>query len=289
MLDLNSLLQLAEFDPAETLIVRHAPVEKALKRVLPWLVGERPDLWLAYQRIQWESLEKAMTKAKYIASFIGQEAAAATYAGFYRIGDWRELDLDGYRSFPGNAELEKLGMSGRDDSMGSCFAFDLESVAFHPEWIGRLTLAWPKPYQQWWRWGGRGEIPVASIDPDNRFSTQVPDWTEMIVSWAELQNLPASWKAAIAQWRGIYFIHDSVREAGYVGSAYGSENILGRWLDYARTGHGGNRDLRGSRPADLAFSILERTSPDLDPAMVVALESGWKDRLHTRTHGLNAN
>ena len=71
MLDFNTLLEQIDLDPAETLIVRHAPVEKSLNRVLPWLVIERPDLWLAYQRIQWETLEKAMTKGRYIASFIG--------------------------------------------------------------------------------------------------------------------------------------------------------------------------------------------------------------------------
>ncbi|VVS95965.1 conserved hypothetical protein [Erythrobacter sp. EC-HK427] len=101
--------------------------------------------------------------------------------------------------------------------------------------------------------------------------------------------MPSSWKAALAQWRGVYFIHDRARNAGYVGSASGAENILGRWQDYARSGHGGNRELRDSKPDDLVFSILERTSPDLAASEVVALEASWKARLHTRTTGLNAN
>lgn len=288
-LDFNSLLQLADVDPAQTLIVRHAPVEKQLKRVLPWLVAERPDLWLAYQRIQWESLEKAMKKAKYIASFIGQETRLATFAGFYSIGTALKLDLEGYRSFPGNSELEALGMSGRSPEMGGCLAFELVELPFHPDWIGRLVIEWPKPYQQWWRWGGRGAIPVSSIDPESRFVTQVPDWADMVFAWSELKTLPQTWQAALAQWRGIYYIFDTARSAGYVGSAAGTENILGRWLAYARTGHGGNRELKESNPEDLQFSILERTSPDLDPVKIVALESSWKARLHTRTCGLNSN
>ena len=79
------------------------------------------------------------------------------------------------------------------------------------------------------------------------------------------------------------------RRAGYVGSAYGAENILGRWRSYAKTGHGGNRSLRASAPADLRFSILQRTSPDLEASDVIALEASWKDRLHTRQFGLNLN
>lgn len=93
----------------------------------------------------------------------------------------------------------------------------------------------------------------------------------------------------MAQWRGIYLIWDTVRQAGYVGSAGGADDILGRWQDYARTGHGGNVELRRSEPRDLRFSILQRTSPDLEPTQVVAIEASWKERLHTREFGLYSN
>jgi hypothetical protein len=289
MLDFRTLLELVDLDPAETLVVRHVPIEKPLRRVLPWLVTERPDLWLAYQRIQWEGLEKAMTRGKSVASFIGQEPVTATFAGIYRIGEWHELDLDGYGSFTGNAELKALGMSGRTAEMGGCLAFDLEPLGHYSEWSGRLMIEWPRPYQQWWRWGGRGRFPVLSIEQESRFKRGMPHWKDIVLGWNELQCLPGSWKAALAQWRGVYLIYDTGRRAGYVGSACGAENILGRWLDYAQTGHGGNRELRKSNPHDLMFSILERASPDLDAAAVVALEASWKERLHTREFGLNLN
>jgi len=44
-----------------------------------------------------------------------------------------------------------------------------------------------------------------------------------------------------------------------------------------------------SVPADLRFSILQRTSPDMETAEVVELEASWKARLHTREFGLNRN
>lgn len=77
--------------------------------------------------------------------------------------------------------------------------------------------------------------------------------------------------------------------AGHVGSACGTENIHGRWRDYVRNGHRGNRELKDSRPEDLRFSMLQRTSPDLVTEAVVALEPSWKDRLHTRAFGFNQN
>jgi hypothetical protein len=58
---------------------------------------------------------------------------------------------------------------------------------------------------------------------------------------------------------------------------------------YACSGHSGNKELKNSQPGDLRFSILQRTSPDLDPETVIALEASWKTRLHTRELGLNRN
>ena len=66
MLDFRTLLELAHIDPAEVLVVRHVPVEKSMKRVLPWLVVERPDLFRAYQQIQWTTVEKAIVRRQNI-------------------------------------------------------------------------------------------------------------------------------------------------------------------------------------------------------------------------------
>lgn len=76
----------------------------------------------------------------------------------------------------------------------------------------------------------------------------------------------------------------------YVGSAYGNENIMQRWKEYARTGHGGNKGLKARNPENFRFSILQRTSPDLPDTDVIALEGTWKDRLRSRVpFGLNEN
>ena len=112
---------------------------------------------------------------------------------------------------------------------------------------------------------------------------------QISLTWADLKVLPAKWKNALRQWRGIYYIFDAKIGQGYVGSASGAENILGRWLNYAAKGDGGNKRLKGRDPASLRFSILERTSPDMERADVCSLEATWKDRLHAREFGLNDN
>jgi len=103
----------------------------------------------------------------------------------------------------------------------------------------------------------------------------------MNLGWDELSILPARWRAALSQWRGIYYIYDAADGKGYVGSAYGEDNMLGRWRNYAASGHGGNRLLRQRDPRNFRFTILQRVSPDMDANDVIRLEGTWKERLHT--------
>jgi hypothetical protein len=62
-------------------------------------VVERPDLWLAYQRIQWRPFEKAMTRGRYVASFIGQLTITITDPVFRSyLTVYRHLMFDYKRS-----------------------------------------------------------------------------------------------------------------------------------------------------------------------------------------------
>lgn len=131
---------------------------------------------------------------------------------------------------------------------------------------------------------------VLSIPKESLFTKSIPDWEAIRLTWNQLQVIPESWRAAFSQWRGIYFIYDESDGCGYVGSAYGESNLLGRWLCYAKTGDGGNKLLRSRKPENLQFTILQRVSPDMPHDEVIRLESTWKDRLHTRgDFGLNVN
>ena len=89
---------------------------------------------------------------------------------------------------------------------------------------------------------------------------------------------------------GYLFIFDTIDRKGYVGSAYGESNLLGRWLNYAARGDGGNKLLRPRDPSTFRFTILERVSPDMNSTEIIQLENSWKRRLHTKSPlGLNEN
>jgi hypothetical protein len=53
-----------------------------------------------------------------------------------------------------------------------------------------------------------------------------------------------------------------------VGAAYGKDNILGRWRDYAHSGHGGNKKLLNRKAQNFVFSILQIVAHDMEPEEV---------------------
>ena len=287
MLDFRTLLEAGGLDPQEVLLIRHTAREPRLQAVLPWLAAERHELFLNYQRIQWRAAERFMMKARYVAAFIGIEPHEAVFAGISRVVGREVCDAAAYAAFPGNAELIDFGMaSDRPDE--PFVAFDLEEQPLHREWLGKLVVSWSAG-RSWARWANRNSFPVAQIARDSLFVGAMPDWRDLSLSWNDLRALPRAWMQTLSHWRGIYYIFDTERRAGYVGSASGVDNVLGRWRDYAASGHGGNVGLRASSPDALRFSMLQRTSPDLPSADVVMIESGWKRRLSTLAYGLNAN
>ncbi len=287
MLTLDMLLENAGIPHEDVIVARHTPKEPPLRKIIKAIVAERPDLFRVFQSVQSERLEGAMTRAGYMASFVENGPSGGVFAGLYLIGPSQRVSQQQFQAVPENRELLSLGMD--DEWTRDPLMFDMLLCEELSEWIGKLCVSgWSNP-RAWWQWSKPGRFPITAIHPENILSQGMPAWDELVLSWSELQILPASWRAKLAEWRGVYLIFDVARSQGYVGSAYGQENILGRWRSYEATGHGGNAKLLASVPTNLRFSILQRTSPDMLPDDVIALEGLWKTRLHTRSHGLNMN
>ena len=175
-------------------------------------------------------------------------------------------------------------------SRPSCLWFDLTLQDFYSDWKGKLIVNWPPPERSWWRRADRNTIPVHAVLEDSALDAAMKKWDELDLTWNQLAILPKRWQATLAEWRGIYYIFDASDGRGYVGSAYGTDNLLGRWRNYAASGHGGNRLLRERDPQGFHFTILELVSPTMDADEVVRRENTWKERLHTRKpYGLNDN
>ncbi len=289
VIEFNDLLAKAGVDPATVMVMRHRPTEKALRAVLPWLAVERHAVYNAYQSNHGEVVERALAKARYLASFIGHEAGRAVFVGVYAVAGHQVVPAERFWSLPGNPELRELGTKGPKDGRDS-FWFDLQPTTQLSDWKGKLVIDWTGIERSWWRWASRNRLPVRAIHDESLLAKAMPDWQTLTFEWSQLNLLPTSWRQALAQWRGIYYIFDRTSRLGYVGSASGAENLLGRWQNYAASGDGGNHLLRGRDPQGFVFSILQRLSPDMQVEDVVQIESTWKERLHSRTpNGLNDN
>ena len=210
--------------------------------MLPLLAADKPELFNAYQRTHREKVERAMTKAGYVASFVAHGGGKALFVGLYEIGKTKSLTHAQYWRIPANVELKKLGMRGfLKESRPSCLWFDLTLKDFYSSWKGKLIVNWPPPERSWWRRADRNTIPVHAVLEDSALDAAMKKWDELELTWNQLSVLPKRWQATLAEWRGIYYIFDGSDGKGYVGSAYGTDNLLGRWRNYATSGHGGNR------------------------------------------------
>ncbi|CCV63615.1 conserved hypothetical protein [Alteracholeplasma palmae J233] len=120
-----------------------------------------------------------------------------------------------------------------------------------------------------------------------------------------------SWKAALSAVNAIYLISDRSNGKRYVGSAYGTQGLYGKWKEYLENGYSefelGNDSrfpnkklkeiakdsLRGMTyiEANFSFSILETIPKNYLPEDVIKRENYYKEVLQTRNdlYGYNAN
>jgi hypothetical protein len=290
MMNLSSILTNDHIDPQHVLVMRHRPQEPELRKVLPWLAADRPHLFNAFQQTHGERVERAMLGAKHVASFIGHEPGKALFVGLYSIGKTTPMTSTQLWQVPAHIELKAYGHSGFSKRRPTVLWFDLALTEFYAAWKGKLIITWPPPERAWMRRAHKNVFPIQAILEESALDAAMPNWDQIDLGWDELRILPNRWRLALSQWRAIYFIYDETDRKGYVGSAYGDENLLGRWLNYGRSKHGGNKLLRERDPKNFRFSILQRVSPDMDADDVIRLEGTWKERLHTRSpFGLNDN
>ncbi len=299
LMNFKDMLQKQGINPENVIVCRHCPREPGLKKVFPWLVIEKPDIFNAYQQtqsgIKVENAFESLVGYGYVAAFWGHEPSKAVFIGLYSIDSSKTLTSETFMEIPAYKEIEKFGgkrwfTEEFERDRPTVRWFELVLTDFYSHWKGKLIITWPPPERSWWRRAHKNDLLVLSVHEESVLDAKMPEWRDINFTWEELKVLPTRWKQLLSQWRGIYFIFDASDGKAYVGSAYGNSNLLGRWENYAATGHGNNKLLRNRNPDSFQFSILERVSPDMDTNEVIRLESSWKDRLHTRSpSGLNEN
>jgi len=209
--------------------------------------------------------------------------ATALFVGITRICDcWA---WDGVR-LPAIIDPEII--EGENDRQ-NVQAFDLEWLEVGKRHSERILLRWgpPAATRAWSQWAERRQKEILEIRLDRR-EPPFPGFSKFLSRISEIPGLPQAWQGALGSVCGVYLLVSDSGEQ-YVGSASGQDGFLGRWQTYAANGHGGNVLLRQRGQRDYAISILEVASPDMSRDDIIAREAHWKDKLGSRTHGLNEN
>jgi GIY-YIG catalytic domain len=106
---------------------------------------------------------------------------------------------------------------------------------------------------------------------------------------SELQSLAQSWATTLSAAHGVYLLTCPRTKEQYVGSATGQQGFWQRWLDYCRSGHGGNVALKSRDPSDYQVAILEVAGSSATDAEILQMESRWKQKFQSQEMGLNRN
>lgn len=291
-MEFNDLLRLVGVEPAQTAVMLHAPAETALRRGLLALAYEEPELFEAYQDNHPSNAEATMKRRSIAASFVMEEGDNARFVGLYLNRGWTfkssaDLDAQPVRRqlearFERRAFVDRVG-----DDAGRA-VFDLVPMESLSDLRGRLVVR-RTPGRAYMRLAEKNRLEVVEISRVPQFAPPAPDWKDFIVTGAEARLLPLSWRARLREWRGVYLIIDPKDGARYVGSAYGADNLLGRWSAHVAGDAGVTVDLKGRNPEGFRFSILELLAPTSESGDVFQAETRWKQTLGTRDWGLNRN
>jgi len=241
-----------------------------------------------YQSIQTESRLK---NCDFICGFLGTEGTEGKFLGCYKITGHMPL------------KQEKLPLDyfvGNEIYGADLVFWQMEKTNILSDLIDRLVIDWGKGAINWCQ-NGTTEKEILYILPaisEIEFSS----YDKILLSFDTLKtiithpNQHTEWEKRLSAVAGIYLITDTKTGKHYIGSASGLEGgIWGRWSNYARTKHGGNKRLIELITADpdycnnFQFSILEVFPIKRDRHEILEYEALYKRKMGTVRFGLNDN
>lgn len=182
------------------------------------------------------------------------------------------------------------------------YTYDLRKIGGLEHLEGRAIVDFPKQFRASYLVGSTHEhnLLVSSIREERMSIAEFPGFNGVCLKFPELQSIirqdNPSWRAGLKNVSGVYLIVDCSTGYQYVGSAYSGIGIWQRWAQYAKTGHGGNKELKQLLRANgddhayqFQFSLLEVCDINSSSEYVIGRESHWKRVLLTREFGLNWN
>ena len=194
------------------------------------------------------------------------------------------------------------GVAAKSSVEKSWFEYSTTEVGGLEHLSGRTVVEFSRSFRASYLQGSRyaGQLAVSQILEDRMSMADFPGYSSVVISFDQLRHIVerdlTAWRSALKSVAGVYLITDVSCGKLYVGSAYGTEGIWGRWSTYAASLHGHNKELVDliSKMGDphaqhFQFSILEICDVMDTQDEVLARETHWKTALRSREFGYNSN
>jgi hypothetical protein len=261
-------------DPkSDKLRIAGEPFPKSITSVHA-LYDYRRELFDQYQR---EQLRKNFKGIKYLVVFLGEKSTTSKFVGVYKICGQSDSPY---------AENEVV--------------LDLVHLDVFNELEETIIMDWGKGTLQWCQYYSNKKPVICRVAKSHK-SNLIPKfegYLETILNYAELAliiNHP-DWVEQLKNKNCVYAILDTLTGKIYIGSTYNKQGIYGRWIDYASTGHGDNKDLEGKILKDpnyaknhFQWTILEELDINIEEKDAIEREKMWKRKLKTNQFGYNNN
>ncbi len=234
--------------------------------------------FLQYQseQMKYTNQKCVFDDVKYIVVFIGEVKSTARFVGVYTI----------------------TGVN-RDYRPERVF-YEMEVVPGFEILEERVIIDWGKAAVSWNQWYYNiKEVVAIDQGMDNNQVKPFISYADVILKYDELKRIieveDSEWKSKLKAVNCIYLIQDTKNGMQYIGSTYGKQGIWGRWTEYARTGHGNNKELIALLNKDKDYAsnfqwcILETLPYNITDKEAVERESMYKTKFRTREFGYNNN
>lgn len=276
-IQLNGILRENGLDPKDVRLVRHKDQRSSPGRSPYELWRDDPKGFHAYQSSQRISNRKKFS-APFWAVFVVDAFDDTVFVGLFAASYRGLLEED----------RPKPHVIGEIDTAGSCDIYDLELDSRLKQLIGRLVINWGPGERAWVQYADRQDKTILELRT-RESEPPFPGFINFIEPLSRIGKLPAGWIEVLRSARGVYILTCPRTKEQYIGSADGVEGFWGRWLQYFRTGHGGNEGLKSRDPSDYQVAILEVAGTAADHATILSMEARWQRKLQSKEMGLNRN
>lgn len=275
LLTFQTLLSEAAINPRDVRLLRH--VKKSGRTGLsPYQAWrEHIDRFEAYQSTQ-PVRERNFYNVPYWASFVGTPDKNTLFVGLYSI-----------HGFEPEIAAFDCPLFGHPLPDGAYDRYSATKLSEFAGFEGKLLVEWGAGMRRWSQHADRNLKPLVELrrqDSDPPY----PGHSAFVRQLSDLESLPASWRAILANARGVYLLTCPRTREQYVGGAYSAGGFLARWEQHART-EGDAIAFRSRDPADYRVSILEVAGSLTTDDDIHVLEQRWKEKLQSREMGLNKN